>query len=58
MGWVVNVASLLLYLLERDAVPIARDAMWASGRFWTCVENLAPTGFRSPDLSQPYESLY
>jgi hypothetical protein len=29
-------------------VPIVQDAGWTLGPVWTCAENLAPTGFRSP----------
>jgi hypothetical protein len=32
-----------------DPVPIVQEAEWASGQVWTGMENLAPTGFRSPD---------
>ena len=31
---------------------------WAPGPVWTCAENLAPTGIRSPNHSTPIESLY
>jgi hypothetical protein len=32
-----------------DPVPIVQKAGWAPGPVWTDVENLAPTGIRSPD---------
>ena len=31
-------------------VPTVLEAGWASGPVWTDVENLVPTGTRSPDL--------
>jgi len=35
---------------ETDPVPVPtfHGAVWALGLFWTGMENLAPTGFRSP----------
>ena len=33
----------------KDPVPIVQEAGWAPGPVWTGVENLAPTGIRSPD---------
>ena len=35
-----------------------QEAGWYPGPVWTGAENLAPTGFRSPDLSARSESLY
>ena len=32
----------------KDPVPIVQEAGWASKPVWTGVENLAPTGIRSP----------
>jgi hypothetical protein len=32
-----------------DPVPIVQEAAWVPGPVWTGVENLAPTGIRSPD---------
>jgi hypothetical protein len=43
-GWVVNATPCLLYPRERDPVPIVKEAGWAPGLVWTCVENLGPTG--------------
>jgi len=33
----------------KEPVPIVQEAEWAPGPVWTGVENLAPTGVRSPD---------
>ena len=33
----------------KDPVPIEQEAGWAPVPVWTDVENLAPTGIRSPD---------
>ena len=42
----------------KDSVPIVLEAGWAPGPVWTCAENLAPTGIRSPDRPDSSESLY
>src|SRR5215469_12315361 len=42
----------------KDPVPIVQEAGWASGPVWTGVENLAPTGIRSPDRPARRQSLY
>jgi hypothetical protein len=42
----------------RDSVPIAQSAGWAPGSVWTCAENLAPSGIRSPGRPACSESLY
>ena len=42
----------------KDPVRIVQEAGWAPGPVWTGVENLAPTGFRSPDRPARSESLY
>jgi hypothetical protein len=39
-------------------LPIVWEAGWASEPVWTGVENLAPTGIRSPDRPARSESLY
>jgi len=57
MGWVVNATPRPLYTGE-DPVPIVQEAGWASGPVWTGVENLAPTGFRSPDTPARSESVH
>jgi hypothetical protein len=33
----------------KDPVPIVQEAGWSSGPVWASGENLAPTGFGSPD---------
>ena len=33
----------------KHPVPTVQEAGWAPGPVWTGAENLAPTGFRSPD---------
>ena len=42
----------------KDPVPIVQEAGWAPGPVWTGVENLAPTGIRSPDRPARSQSLY
>jgi hypothetical protein len=42
----------------KDPVPILKKAGWAPGPVWTGVENLAPTGIRSPDHPARSESIY
>jgi hypothetical protein len=37
---------------------IVKEAAWAPGPVWTGVENLAPTGIRSPDRPSRSQSLY
>jgi hypothetical protein len=44
---------LYLYLL-----PTVQEAGWAPGPVWTGVENLTPTGIRSPDRPARSKSLY
>ena len=39
-------------------VPIIQEAEWAPGLVGTGAENMAPTGFRSPDLPVRSQSLY
>ena len=48
----------LLYLWERNLVPIVQEARWAPGQVCTGVENLAPAGIQSPDRSAHSELLY
>jgi hypothetical protein len=43
---------------ERDTVPIAQEAGWASGPVWTDAENLATTRIRFPDRPARSKSLY
>ena len=33
----------------KDPVPIVQETGWGPGLVWTGVENLYPTGIRSPD---------
>jgi hypothetical protein len=42
----------------KDPLPIVQEAGCASETVWIGVENLAPTGIRSPDLPVRSESLY
>ena len=51
MGWVVSVTPRPLFAPEKETVPIVQEAGWATGPVWTGVENLAPNGIRSPDLT-------
>ena len=39
--------------LAPGAKPIVQEAWWAPGPAWKGVENLAPTGIRSPGSSNP-----
>ena len=57
-GWMVNATLRPLYAREWDLVPIMWEAGWISGPVWTGVENLAPTGIRSPDCQARSKSLY
>ena len=43
---------------EKDPVPIVQEAGWATGPVLIGVENLAPTGIRSPDCPVRSKSLY
>ena len=47
-GWVVS-ATPGRFTPGKDPVPIVQESGWAPGPVWTGVENLAPTGIRSPD---------
>jgi hypothetical protein len=47
-----------LSTLGKDPVPIVQEAGWDPGQVWTDAENLAPTGFRSPDCPARSQSLY
>jgi hypothetical protein len=58
MGEVVNAAFWPLYSRERNLLPIAQEARWNSGLFWTSMENLIPTDVRTPDLPIHSELLY
>ena len=41
-----------------DPVPFVQDSAWAPEVVWMSVENLAPTGMRSPDCPSRSKSLY
>ena len=41
----------------KDPVPIVLGGTWAPGPVWTGVENVSPSGFRSPDRPARSESL-
>ena len=56
-GWGVSVTPRPLYP-DKNPVPIVKEAGWASGSVWTGVENLIPTGIRSPDRPARSQSLY
>ena len=56
--WGVNVTPRPLFSLVKDPVPIVQEAGWAPGPVWTCAENLAHTGIRSPDRPACSQSLY
>ena len=58
MGSKVNATHRPLYPRERDPVPIVQEAGWAPMPVWTGAENLAPTGFRSPDRPACRQPLY
>ena len=45
-------------LAPKDPVLIVQEAGWPPGLVWTGAENLATTGFRSPDRPARSESLY
>jgi hypothetical protein len=55
--WVVNATPRPLYPRERDRVKIVQEDGWAPGAVWTGGENLAATGFRSPDRLGRSESV-
>jgi hypothetical protein len=46
----------LTFTPRKDLVPIEKEAGWALGPVWTVVDNLAPTGIRSPD--HPAHSMW
>ena len=56
--WGVSVTSWPFFTLGKDQVPIVQEAGWAPGLVWTSVENLAPTGIRSPDRPAHSQLLY
>jgi hypothetical protein len=58
MGWVVNATSRPLCPRERPGTHCIRGLVGAPGSVWTGVENLAPTGIRSPYRPALSGSLY
>ena len=57
-GLVVSFKPQPLFTPGKNPVPIVQEAGWAPGPVWTGVENLAPTGIRSPDRPARSQSLY
>jgi hypothetical protein len=57
-GWGVSVTPRPLFTPVKDPVPILQETGWTPGPVWTCTENLAPTGIRSPDRPARSQSLY
>jgi hypothetical protein len=57
-GWGVSVTPWPLFTPGKDLVPIVQEAGWTPGPVWTGVENLAPTGIRSPDRPAHSQWLY
>ena len=57
-GWGVSVTHRPQLTPGNDPVLIVQEAGWASEPVWTGVENLAPTGIRTPDLPDCRQSLY
>jgi hypothetical protein len=56
--WGVSITLRPLFTPGKDPVPIVQEAGWAPGPVWTCAENLAPTGIRSPEYPARSQSLY
>ena len=57
-GWGVSITPRPVFTPWKDPVPIVQEAGWAPGPVWTCAENLATTGIRSPDRPARSQSLY
>jgi hypothetical protein len=57
-GWGVSVMPRPHLTPGKDPVSIVQEVEWASKPVWTGVENLAPTGIRSPDRPARRQSLY
>jgi len=47
-----------LYPLDRDPIPIVKEAGWTSHPVWTGVENLSFTGVETPNHPSCRELLY
>ena len=56
-GWGVSVKPRTLFIPGKDPVSIVQEVERAPGPVWTGAENLAPTGFRSPNRPASSESL-
>ena len=48
-GWGVSVMPRTLFTPGKDPIYIVQKTGWVPGPVWTGAENLASTGFRSPD---------
>ena len=57
-GWGISLTPRSLFTPGKDPLPIVREAGWAPRPVWTCAENLAPIGIRSPDRQARRQSLY
>ena len=57
-GCVVNATPRPLYPRERDPAYMVQETGMAQRPVWTCEENLALTGIRSPDRPALRHSLY
>ena len=57
-GWGFSITPQPLFAPGKDLVPILQEAGWALGSVWTGMENLASTGFWSPDRPACSQSLY
>ena len=57
-GWGVSVTPRPLFTSGKEPVPILQEAGWTPGPVWTDAENLAFTGFRSPDGPACSQLLY
>jgi hypothetical protein len=57
-GLVASVKLRPLFAPGKDPVSIVQEAGWTPGPVWTCAENLAPTGIRSPYRPACSQSLY
>jgi len=55
--WRVSVKPRPLFTPGKDPIPIVQEVGWAPGLVWKGVENLAPTGIRSPDRPVRSQSL-
>ena len=56
--WGVSVTLWPLFNPRKDPAPIVQEAGWGPRPVWTGVENLAPTGIRSPDHPARSQLLY